>query len=257
MKLTSRKVRHYRILCCLAFMTLQLNLLGQDLSIQSVTLHGNDVIIKYDLIDEDLEHKYTLSLYSSQDNYVQPLKSVEGDIGVDLPVGGNKQVIWHVKEEFGEEFKGDVSLEIKGKLYIPFVTLNNFEDISQMKRDRPYNVTWAAGRGSNVLVFDLLNKKDEVVHTYTNIANVGEYQLEIPKDIKPGKNYRFRITDQKNKEDVVYTPYFMVRRKIPLVAKVGLFGLAGSGIYMLTNSQGGEAGLTETPLLPDPILPTN
>ena len=257
MKLISRTGWHRSIPCCLALLALHLSLHGQDLSIRSVSLNGNDVVIKYDLIDEDLDHRYTLSLYSSQDNYVQPLKSVEGDIGVDLPVGGNKQVIWHVKEEFGEDFKGDVAVEIKGKLYIPFVTLNNFADISQMKRDRPYNVTWAAGRGSNVLVFDLLNKKDEVVHTYTNIANVGEYQLEIPKDIKPGKNYRFRITDQKNKEDVVFTPYFMVRRKIPLVAKVGLVGLAGTGIYMLTNSQGSEAGSSEVPFLPDPILPSN
>jgi len=182
---------------------------------------------------------------------------VEGDIGIDQTVGGNKQAIWHVKEELGEDFKGDVSLELKGKLYIPFVTLNNFEDISQMKRERPYNVTWVAGRGSSVLTIDLFNSKNEIVHTYTNIANVGEYQLEIPKDIKPGKNYRFRISDQRNKEDVVYTPYFTIKRKIPLVAKVGLFGLAGSGIFLLSQQGSDPAGSGEVPLLPDPILPSN
>ena len=207
------------------------------------------------LIDDDIDHKYTLSIYSSLDNYVQPLKEVEGSIGIDQAVGGNKEVIWHAKKELGDDFKGAVALEIKGKLYIPFVTLNNFEDIGQMKRDRPYNVTWAAGRGSNVLVFDLLNRKDEVVHTYTNIANVGEYQLEIPKDIKPGKDYRFRITDQRNKEDVVYTPPFVIKRKVPLIAKVGLFGLAGSGLFVVSNGQG-EGGTGEAGLLPDPILPS-
>lgn len=230
---------------------------SQNLDIKSVSMKGNDIIINYDLLDDDLTHKYTLRLYSSQDNFVQPLANVEGDVGIDQSVGGNKQIIWHAKDELGDDFKGDVSLELKGKLYIPFVTLNNFEDITSMKRSRPYNVTWAAGRGSNVLTFDLFNGKNEIVHTYTNIANVGEYQLEIPKDVKPRKNYRFRITDQRNKEDVVFTPYFTIRRKVPLAAKVGLVGLAGSGLFLLSGSQSPDAGGSEIPLLPDPILPNN
>lgn len=228
---------------------------AQNLVITSVSTKGNDVLIKYDLIDEEVNHKYTLRLYSSQDNYVQPLTAVEGDIGIDQTVGGNKQIIWHVKDDLGEDFKGDVALEIKGKIYIPFVELNNFEDINSMKRGRPYNVTWVAGRGSNVLTIDLFNGKNEIVHTYTNIANVGEYQMEIPKDIKPGKNYRFRITDQRNKEDVVFTPYFTIRRKVPLYAKVGLFGLLGSGLVLLSNQAGANSGPGEIPLLPDPITP--
>lgn len=229
---------------------------AQNLAIKSVSIKGNDIIVNYDLLDDDLTHKYTLRLYSSQDNFVQPLTNVEGDVGIDQSVGGNKQIIWHVKDELGEDFKGDVSLELKGKLYIPFVTLNNFEDITSMKKNRPYNVTWAAGRGSSVLTFDLFNGKNEIVHTYTNIANVGEYQLEIPKDVKPGKNYRFRISDQRNKEDVVYTPYFTIRRKIPLAAKVGMVGLAGSGLFLLSG-QSPDSGGGEVPLLPDPILPNN
>ncbi|MBV6646463.1 MAG: hypothetical protein KI790_13490 [Cyclobacteriaceae bacterium] len=229
----------------------------QNLEIKSVSLKGGDVIVNYDLIDDDLDHRYTLSLYSSEDNYVQPMQQVEGDIGLDQPVGGNKRLIWHAREELGEEFKGDVALEIKGKIYIPFVKLNGFEDINAMKRGRPYNITWVAGRGSNVLTFDLFNKNDEIVHTYTNIANVGEYELEIPKDIKPGKNYRFRITDQKNKEDVVYTPRFIVKRKVPMYVNLALLGLAGlSGYLLFDNLSGGETGSPqETPLLPDPSTP--
>ncbi|MEP4092503.1 MAG: hypothetical protein ABJM00_08105, partial [Reichenbachiella sp.] len=143
---------------------------AQNLKISSVSLKGNDVIINYDLLDENLEHKYTLSLYSSQDNFVQPLKMVEGDIGIDQKIGGNKSVVWHAKDELGEQFKGDVSLEVKGRIYIPFVTLDNFADISSIKRGKDYNVTWTAGRGSNVLTFDVFDKKGEIVHTYTNIA---------------------------------------------------------------------------------------
>ncbi len=229
---------------------------SQNLTITSVVLKGEDIIINYDLRDDDLDHKYTLSLYSSNDNYVQPLKAVDGDIGVDLSVGGNKQVIWHAREELGDRFKGNVALELKGKLYIPFVTLNNFADIKSFKRGKSANITWAAGRGSNVLTFDLYNKKDELVHTFTNVANVGEYELEIPKEVKPGKGYHFRISDQKNKEDVVITPSFNIKRKVPLYVNLTLGGLAGSTGYLLINnisSTGG--GESETPLLADPVLP--
>lgn len=233
------------------------DLKAQNLTIKSVALSGNDIIINYELNDDNLEHKYTLNLYSSQDNYVQPLKMVEGDVGIDQSVGGNRSIVWHVGEEFGADFKGDVALELKGKLYIPFVTLNNFEDINSMKRGRPYNVTWSAGRGSSVLTFDLFNKNDEIVHTFTNIANVGEYQLAIPKDVKPGKDYRFRISDQSNKEDVVVTPNFNVKRKVPFYVNAALIGLAGTSGFLLTQNLGGESGSGETPLLPDPIVPNN
>lgn len=247
--------RRLKLLIHLTFLVIFSNLSAQSLRVTSVALKGEDVIIKYDLVDDDLEHKYALNLYSSNDNYVQPLKMIEGDIGIDQVVGGNKQIIWHARQELGEDFKGDVSLEVKGKIYIPFVTLNSFDEVSSMKRGRPYNITWAAGRGSSVLTIELLNRKEEVVHTFTNIANVGEYELEIPKDIKSGKGYRFRITDQKNKEDVVLTPAFSIDRKVPLVAKAIAAGLIGSGIFLLNNSQATESGGEEVPLLPDPVTP--
>ncbi|MEQ8472440.1 MAG: Ser-Thr-rich GPI-anchored membrane family protein [Marinoscillum sp.] len=229
---------------------------AQELKIKSVTTRGGDIIVKYDLLDNDLTHKYTLSLYASSDDYVQPLENVSGDIGIDIAVGGSKQVTWRAKEELGELFAGNVTLELKGKLYIPFVELYDFENIDSFKRGRPYNLTWSAGRGNDVLTIDLFNDDKEIVHTFTNVANVGEYILVIPKDIKPGKDYRLRFTDQKNKDDVVYTTNFSVKRKIPFVlqAAVGA-SVAGAGYLVLTNAEGAApAGESD---IPGPVLPTN
>lgn len=229
---------------------------AQELKIKSVTTRGGDIIVKYDLLDNDLTHKYTLSLYASSDDYVQPLENVSGDIGVDIAVGGSKQVTWRAKEELGELFAGNVTLELKGKLYIPFVELYDFENIDSFKRGRPYNLTWSAGRGNDVLTIDLFNDDKEIVHTFTNVANVGEYTLVIPKDIKPGKDYRLRFTDQKNKDDVVYTTDFSVKRKIPFVLQAALgAGVAGAGYLVLTNSEGSTpSGESD---IPGPVLPTN
>lgn len=223
---------------------------SQNLDIKEISMIGNEVEILYDLLDNDVTHKFQLSLYSSKDNFILPLQEVEGDIGVDISVGGNKRIVWHPTIEFGENFKGDVSLELKGKLYIPFVTLNDFDKVSSMKRDRPYTLTWAAGRGSNVLTWDLYNSKSERVHTYTNIANVGEYEFVIPKDINPGKGYTLKITDQNNKEDIVISPDFEIKRRIPLYAQSIVGALAGGIIFYLVNNTAGGAGSEEPDEIP-------
>lgn len=243
------------------FLGLLLLLLGcpfisssQELSITSIATQGDLVIINYDLDDEEINHRYTLSLYASIDNYVQPLEKVDGDIGVDIEVGGSKEIIWRAKEELGSDFTGDVALELKGKLYVPFIELTDFDRLSKFKRGRLYNLTWSAGRGNDVLNIDLFNQKGEIVNTYTNVANVGEYEMIIPKDTRPGDEYRMRFRDQKNKEDVVYTPTFVVRRKIPLFLQV----LAGGAVATLTavTLNNGEAAVAagESEIV-DPVLP--
>lgn len=237
-----------RLMTAYVFFTINFHLVqAQEVHIREIALLGDYVQIIYDLSDADITHKYQLSLYSSFDNYILPLQEVEGDIGVDLSVGGNKKIRWYARREFGEDFKGDIALELKGKLYIPFVTLNDFENVSRMKRDRPYTLTWVAGRGSNVLTWDLYNAKNERVHTFTNIANVGEYELLIPKDIKPGKDYTLKITDQNNKEDIVITPAFEVQRRVPLYVPSGMATLGAGLLYLVLSNI--EAAVNE----PDPI----
>jgi hypothetical protein len=229
---------------------------AQNVTITDVSLQGADVIITYDLDDPNIDHKYVLNLYSSQDEFVQPLTEVEGDIGIDLSVGGNKRVIWHARDELGGNFDGRISLEIKGRLYIPFVTLNDFDKYDKLKRDRPYTITWAAGRGSNVLKWDLYNNRDQLIHTFTNIANVGEYELVVPKDIKPGKDYYMMISDQNNKEDVVRTPTFSVTRKVPLYVNMALIALGVTTSYLVIDAMsGGGEPSDELEELPAPELP--
>ena len=229
---------------------------AQDLKITEVFRQGDFVHIVYDLYDTDVTHKYQISLYSSLDDYVVPLTAVEGAIGVDIAIGGNKEVIWNVRKEYGDAFQDVVSLELKGKLYIPFVTLNDFEDFKEIKRDRPYLITWQAGRGSNVLTWDLYNSDNEKVHTFTNVANAGEYEMIIPRDVKPGKGYSIRISDQNNKEDLVITPTFELKRKIPLYVPSTASGITLGAVFFLANFLQNTQD-TEPEEIPIPDLPFN
>ncbi len=228
---------------------------AQVLEIKNVKVSDGDILIDYDLLDENRDHKYVIELYSSADEYIQPLKETEGDIGIDLAVGGNKQVIWHASKELGNDFNGKLAFELKGRLYIPFVQLNDFDKINKIKKDKPLTVTWAAGRGSDVLTWDLFNEKEELVHTFTNIANVGEYEVVIPKDVSSGKGYYFRITDKDNKDDIVNTPRFQVVRKVPMIVNIAIGAAAlVVGYIIYDNVSAGGSESPEEQVIPDPNL---
>jgi hypothetical protein len=211
---------------------------AQDFTIKKVELTGGNMVLHYDLVDSVRNRTYTINLYSSSDSYVNPLTKVSGDVGMEVKSGGNRKITWRLKEELPPDFNGDMALEVRGKVYIPFVKLDGFDDYKKFKRGKSYKITWTGGRGNSVLHMDLY-KGDKKIDTYPNIANVGHHNLTFGK-VKPGKNYRLKVSDSKNKDDVVNSGEFTIKRKTPIVLK--LIGLAGVG-YLVTL------------LLPEPVEP--
>jgi len=65
------------------------------------------------------------------------------------------------------------------------------------------------------------------------VANSGNYEMILPTSIKPGKGYYFLVSDSKNKDQVMKTPTFEVRRKVPLAVKIVPVVLIGGAIAAL------------------------
>ena len=234
----------------LTLLFLSSSLSAQEINIKDLIVRDGQIIIKYNLSDSDLNRRYSLFLYTSLDNYIQPVEFVMGDIGVDIQVGGNKQINWNAREELGPDFKGKFSVELKGSIYIPFIELDGFEDYEVLKRGKPYNITWTGGRGDNVLTFELYNN-DKKVHVFDKRPNTGKTFLSIPTNVKPGKGYRLKISDASNKDEVVYSVNFIIKRKIPLVLSAGAGGIAGGAAAYLLQGLGTESN-NEIPLPPKP-----
>ncbi|WP_339792197.1 MAG: hypothetical protein ACMVP2_07190 [Imperialibacter sp.] len=223
---------------------------AQEVVITKIQLKDHEAIISYDLKDDILERRYALFLYSSHDNFIQPLEKVSGDVGVNLSVGGNKKIVWRPKEEFGDDFIGNLSFELKGSVYVPFIFLDGFEDYKELKRGKPYDLVWSGGRGDNVLNFELYKGENKIA-VFEERPNVGNTKLTLPVKVKPGKDYRLKISDKRNRDEVVFTSEFTVRRKIPLALKLGAFFTVGVATGLLINQ------LTqEDPIIPAPGLPT-
>ena len=67
---------------------------AQKVSNVKATENAGKITINYDLEGLIEGEKYKVEIYSSADNYTQPLKYVSGDVGVNVVSGVNKKVLW-------------------------------------------------------------------------------------------------------------------------------------------------------------------
>jgi hypothetical protein len=218
---------------CLPFYSL-----AQTVQIKNIQLAGSKVIVYYDLEDSSPTNEYQLGLYASTDNFTVPMSKVKGDVGGEIKPGLNKKIEWDVKEELGD-FTGDISLEIRGKVFVVFVKLKDFDAAKTYKRGKRYGISWKPG-STNPIHIELY-KGSERMTGELNHPNNGAYTLSLPSRIEPGKDYRLKISDSKKPDDVVYTDYFTVKQRVPLVSKIAAAGIVLGGLTYLALSLGGGA----------------
>lgn len=214
--------------------SLQFNAKSQEIEILNIQLRNGEVEIRYNLLDTRVDRTYAINLYTSKDNFIQPVENVSGDVGVDIAVGTNKKLLWNARKEFGEDFDEDISLELKGNYYVPFITMTGIKEGREFKRGKSYDLVWSGGRGDNILLFQLY-KNGNIIKDFEERANTGNTKFTIPRDISPGDHYQLKISDANNSDEVVFTEEFVVKRKYPLFMQIGAGVIAGVGIYALIN----------------------
>jgi hypothetical protein len=100
-----------------------------------------------------------------------------------------------------------------------------------------------------VLNFELY-KGEEKIESYPSVPNVKQYSFTVGTSVKPGDGYYFRISDSKNKDDVVLSPRFAVGRKVPLLFKAVGVAVVGGLIYIVTSGRGSKNNDIPPALLP-------
>lgn len=230
---------------------------AQQASIKKVELAGEKIIVHYDLEDSNPANEYQISLYASQSNFTTALTKVSGDVGNEIKAGPNKKIEWNIREELGP-FKGKLSLEIRGKMFIPVAKLNNLSAGDKLKRGKDHLLTWKPGSSNPVNIE--LQKDGRTINSQLNQPNNGSHSLAIPADAPPGKDYTLRITDTRDTENTITSHPFTVTRKIPLLLKVVPILAIGGVAAVLAGSGGGGGGDgggngTEDGTIPLPDLP--
>jgi hypothetical protein len=227
---------------------------AQTVSIKDIELVGEKVIVHYDLEDNNPNNQYQVSLYASKDKYSAPLTKVTGDVGSEVNPGVGRRIEWNLIQEYGA-YKGKLSVEVRGKVFVPFVKLKDFDTKKTYKRGKNYEMAWRPGNTNPIHIE--LYKGSEKVSGELNHPNNGSGTLTIGSKVKPGKDYRLKISDSKKTDEIIYSNYFVVKPKIPLVLKaVPVLGVAAL-IAMLVGNSGGEKGEAVKDPITDPPLPGN
>jgi hypothetical protein len=245
-----------RGLLLLVFVISMYGAAAQTVNITKIELAGDNVVVHYNLDDSNPNNEYKLELYGSRDNFIAPLTKVKGDVGPEVKPGADRKIEWNIREEYGA-YKGKVALEVKGKVYIPFVKLQNFNTEKKYKRGTSMNLAWKAGNANPVSIE--LYKGGQRISGDNSIPNNGSHTLYIPSNAKPGDDYRLKISDARNSEDVLYSNNFAVKTKVPLLVKIlPVVAIAGA-VAFLGGSGGTDDGGGGTPAdqnLPVPEFPT-
>ncbi len=251
----NQSIKKAGIIFCFAI-ALSLQSFAQNLDIDFIEFAGRNVVVHYNLDDgANSSRQFLVQLYSSQDNFAVPLTRVSGDFGSEVSSGFDKKIIWDISKELGN-FKGDVSLELRGRVYVPFVKIKDIDEGQVFKRGKNYPVNWTSGNLSGQVNIELFNVAGERIWGENNVANVGKFDWYIQGNIKKGHNYKLKFTNAKDRNDVVYSHLFTIKPKIPLVFKItGVAVLLAAGELALSGSK--STSNAESSLPPPLSVPTN
>lgn len=211
---------------------------AQRASIKRVELAGEKIIVHYDLEDSNPANEYQINLYASQSNFATALTKVKGDVGNEIKPGSDKKIEWSIREELGP-YKGKLSLEIRGRMFVPVAKVSNISEGDKFKRGKNHTVRWKPG-SSNLVTIELL-KGDHPISTQNNQPNNGSYSLFLPIHTAVGKDYAIRISDTKDEENVSTSQPFSVTRKVPLFLKVvPILAIGGVAAVLAGGGGGGD-----------------
>lgn len=228
---------------------------SQDLEVDFIEFSGRNVVVHYTLDDgANSNRQFLVQIYSSQDNFTAALTRVSGDVGSEVSAGVDKKITWDITKELGD-FKGDIQLELRGRVYVPFVKIKDIEKDEVFKRGKNYPINWTSGNLSGQVNIELFNEDNERIWGENNVSNIGKFDWYIPGNVKKGHNYTLKFTNAKDRNDVVFSQPFTIKPKIPLLAKAGAIVVVVAVVGVLVNSSDKSSGEKKDAPYGDPLSP--
>jgi len=226
----------------------------QEIKIVQTEFYNNEIIIHYELNDTQQGNLYLVSVFSSHDQFSNPLKFVVGDVGGEISPGVNKKIVWKINKEL-ENINSRIVIELRGVLSIPIAKFTNIKKEMTWRRGRHHILTWHAGN-NHLLNLQLLSNGKKVWEE-KSVANSGIHHFKLPIKIPKGKNYSIRLVDSKNENVYSTSKEFKIKAKHSLAFKSLLF-VSASLVYFLLNNSGNstdDVNNQKPKEIPNPVLP--
>ena len=232
-------------------------------TIENVTsaYDGEKMVITYDLNATDATQKFKVSLFSSHNNYTQPLTLLTGDFGDNILPGKNHRVTWDVKNAVPADFDGEISIKVKAARIIPVsepvISKLAVKPLAQnkYKKGSKVELSWSGGQVGDKIIIEVL-KGGQVVQKLSEKPNSAQsYSWQMPTDMKPGKDYTGRLTNSSRAGDVASSQVFAINPKIPLWVKGAGVVVFGAVVYVVASGYKSEDSTTTLSDLPGPVKP--
>ncbi len=201
---------------------------------------GNQVNITYDLISELEGQTFEIILFCtvSGNTYKQRLYFAKGDIGKNVTVGKEKEIVWSNEEELSTFEMESLTFTLESKIFNSalFFTYPKAEGVT-FKRGKVHKIQWMGGESNEDLVIELY-RYDIRKNVVANTSNKGNVLWSVPSAISPGTDYQFRMHPVSKPNLSVLSKKFRIRRKIPTGLKVlgGAIVASTIGYFVLKKS---------------------
>lgn len=241
-----------KCLCLSVSLLAAVELYSQSVENVKATLFDDHVTITYDLRTPIPDQEFTITLYSSVNNFTTPLTKVNGDVGPGIKPGLGKSINWEAKNELGD-FDGEVVFEIRGLaiLNVKPYAFSNISKETKAKRGKILNIEWSGGRSGDAITLQLM-KSGQVNSTITRTTNTGGYSWQVPKNTAKGEYQLFMIVAG----NTLMSEPFKIRAKTPAIVKIApMILLGGTAYFFLINDGSGEGRLFTMNKLPAPPEP--
>lgn len=203
-------------------------------------LRDNDkIIIFYDLIDVEPGYRASVKLYSSLNNFAQPINKISGDISNVLP-GPNRRIVWIIDEDYSTEINA-IKFKLEGEVY-PKFEMYPINSNNELIRGRKHKIFWQGGITEKKINLELIYPTQDTIYV-VNIKNTGSYTWSTPKNIKTGGGYKIRLI---NDGIITEQNLYIKRRKSWIWLSIPIAGI----IYYLASekSDSNPSDLPNAPL---------
>jgi Ser-Thr-rich glycosyl-phosphatidyl-inositol-anchored membrane family len=208
---------------------------SQNLVMNLVEVKDNQIVIHYDLNDLETHHTYSVSLFTSQNNFTTKMLKVSGDAGYEVAVGKDKQLIWDISGELGP-YKGRLTFDVRAHLYVPFAKIKGIDEGRVFRRGKSYPIVWTSGDPEGKVNIELY-KGSKLVLASTDQKNSGLYQLLLPVSTPVGKDYKLKFINPADVNEAKFSQPFTVKRKVPTGVKVAVLAVVAGGAIILTGGK--------------------
>lgn len=215
---------------------------AQNITNLAASLQDKKVILTYDLEAPMPTFMYKVDVYSSIDQYRQPLKGVSGEVGEKVISGKGKKIEWQTDKDI-KEFIGEVDFKLKATLvFAPWLVMKPKEQESY-KRGKSLPIAWSGYSSTAKTVRLELQKDGQPITSIDAVINSGKSDFNFPKNLKTGGGYQMKVVNTQNANEQAISKEFKIKRKIPLVVKllpIAIIGGVAAAVIGGGSKDGGE-----------------